>query len=208
MIHHVVDIANNRNKTGQWLVSNGHQSVSCLFSGINQLRYLVTLCISLFAISGLCAREAYVVLDDSVMTFYYDELRDTRQASTYLVDQLKYGLTKEEREVINHAVFSPSFAEARPTSTCSWFENLTHLQRIDGMENLNTSEVNDMSYMFATCRSLTELDLSNFTLSSDCYFQLLPHQHPSVDGWDDFARHDRGLEESQHLPSRGHDRDV
>ena len=40
------------------------------------------------------------------------------------------------------------------------------LTSIEGMEYLNTSEVEDMSYMFSSCESLTSVDLSTLDTSS------------------------------------------
>ena len=57
---------------------------------MKKFRYLITLCISLYTSSAWCAREAYIVVEDSVMTFYYDELRDTHQANTYPISH-SYG---------------------------------------------------------------------------------------------------------------------
>ena len=45
------------------------------------------------------------------------------------------------------------------------FRNLKNLQTIQGLENLDTSQVIDMSYMFYYCSSLTNLDLSHFNTS-------------------------------------------
>ena len=39
------------------------------------------------------------------------------------------------------------------------------LQRIDGLEYLNTDQVTDMSYMFSGCKSLTSVDVSNFNVT-------------------------------------------
>ena len=44
--------------------------------------------------------------------------------------------------------------------------NLLSLESIEGFEYVNTSNVIDMSYMFAWHDSLQELDLSNFNTSS------------------------------------------
>ena len=60
-------------------------------------------------------------------------------------------------------IFDKSFKEYRPTSCCYWFfgcENLTSIKGIK--ENINTSEVTDMSEMFGGCGSLTSLDVSGF----------------------------------------------
>ena len=49
-------------------------------------------------------------------------------------------------------------------SMINYFENFSHMTSID-LSALDTSEVTDMSYMFAHCSSLISLDLSNFDTS-------------------------------------------
>ena len=63
-------------------------------------------------------------------------------------------------------VFDESFASVRPTSCYSWFSDFYSLGTIKGLENLNTSEVTNMKFMFAYCFSLTSLDLSNFNTAN------------------------------------------
>ncbi|MBR6716442.1 MAG: BspA family leucine-rich repeat surface protein [Prevotella sp.] len=43
-----------------------------------------------------------------------------------------------------------------------WFQGMEFLTTIENVENLNTKNVTDMSYMFSDCSSLTSLDLSSF----------------------------------------------
>ena len=59
-------------------------------------------------------------------------------------------------------VFTPSFKQARPTSCYMWFYSFEKLKTIQGIENLNTEEVTNMSYMFNRCSGLSSLDLSSF----------------------------------------------
>ena len=59
-------------------------------------------------------------------------------------------------------VFTPSFKQAKPTSCYMWFWGFWPLTTIEGIENLNTEEVTDMSEMFNVCSGLTSLDLSKF----------------------------------------------
>ena len=59
-------------------------------------------------------------------------------------------------------VFTPSFKQARPTSCYYWFFGFENLKTIQGIENLNTEEVTNMSYMFNRCSGLSSLDLSSF----------------------------------------------
>ena len=66
---------------------------------------------------------------------------------------------------IKKVVFDPSFKDFQPHSTRAWFSVLKMLTSIEGLENLDTSKVTDMSCMFCDCSSLTTLDLSNFDTS-------------------------------------------
>ncbi len=63
---------------------------------------------------------------------------------------------------VTKVVFDDSFSEVRPTSCALWFRKMTHLTTIEGMENLNTSEVTNMRSMFEGCKQLTAIDLSGF----------------------------------------------
>ncbi len=108
---------------------------------------------------------AYALLstDGATLTFYYDNLKDTRAGT-------KYGLnTGDDVPAWNaskgtalHVVFDASFADARPTTTYSWFDHFEILTDIQGLENLNTENVTNMHGMFNGCYKLTTLDLSGF----------------------------------------------
>ena len=67
-----------------------------------------------------------------------------------------------QRENIKTVVFDASFANARLTNCYAWFCYCTNLTKIEGIENLNTEKVTNMSGMFSDCSDLTSLDLSNF----------------------------------------------
>ena len=63
---------------------------------------------------------------------------------------------------ISQVVFEASFANARPTSCYAWFQLFSNLKQIEGIENLNTENVTNMSDMFRFCSSLTSLDVTHF----------------------------------------------
>ena len=63
---------------------------------------------------------------------------------------------------IKHIVFDKSFSTYTPTSLSSFFENLTTLKTITGLEYLNTEKVTDMNGMFYNCLKLTSLDVTHF----------------------------------------------
>ena len=158
--------------------------------------------------------EAYVLFDEveddyfdgyynGRLTFYYDTYRSSREGETF---DLNEGYSTpdwhDKMRNVSKVVFNPSFADARPKSTFEWFscffdtdegwEIYSTLYEIEGMEYLNTSQVEtmsgmfygcfvfkgadfshfdtrnvvDMDYMFNYCNALTVLDLSSFDTSN------------------------------------------
>ena len=85
---------------------------------------------------------------------------------TYLIDELDekthWPAWWIHREFVTHAVIDTSMINARPSSTYGWFSGYSNLTVIDGLNFLNTSEVTDMNAMFADCRKLKDINLSNF----------------------------------------------
>ena len=67
---------------------------------------------------------------------------------------------------ITKAVFDASFANARPTSCCMWFQDFKNLTQIEGIENLNTTNVTNMTSMFYGCSQLTSLDVTHFNTAN------------------------------------------
>ena len=67
---------------------------------------------------------------------------------------------------IVHIVFDESFSTYAPTSLNGFFENLTRLETITGLEYLNTEKVTNMRYMFYNCSSLTSLDVTHFNTAT------------------------------------------
>lgn len=63
---------------------------------------------------------------------------------------------------VKKVVFDASFANTRPTSCFSWFRGCENLTTIEGIEYLNTENVENMSSMFRDCYALESLDLSSF----------------------------------------------
>jgi surface protein len=114
--------------------------------------------------------EAYACYTPSytTLTFYYDNQRSSRPGTTY---DLNTGNNEPAWETdgtnasVTQVVFDPSFADARPTTTYDWFYHMENLQTITGMSYLNTSEVTNMSFMFAYCGSLRSADVSHFNTS-------------------------------------------
>ena len=70
---------------------------------------------------------------------------------------------------ITQVVFEESFKDFEVTDCSNWFDGFKNLTEIIGIENLNTSKVTNMAWMFNGCEKLESLDLSNFNTSGAAY---------------------------------------
>lgn len=120
-------------------------------------------------------QEPYVVYTDNdisfgvTLTFRYDNLRKVLGDAAYpLNDGATEPLwnTDMVKKEVTAVVFSDAFSQVRPTTTYAWFEGMENLTDIEGIVNLNTSEVTDMTSMFSGCSALTSLDLSGFNTAN------------------------------------------
>lgn len=96
--------------------------------------------------------------ETQTLTLYYDK---NRQESDRVIDDTPLWPISERR-AIQTVVFDESFKDARPKSCYDWFWYFEGLTRIEHLDYLNTSEVDDMRLMFSNCTSLETLDLSSF----------------------------------------------
>ena len=121
--------------------------------------------------------EAYVQMsaDKTTLTFFYDTKRATREGTTWditspiatrsasLLNATAWGASEEKpNSTTTKVVFDASFAKFYPKTTAEWFAHYAALKRIEGIENLNTSEVTSMKGMFTGCAALDTLDLTTF----------------------------------------------
>ena len=112
--------------------------------------------------------ESYAVFDEATNTLTFK--RDTNKpAGAFALNEgdnapgwYKPNADGDNTNIIKKVVFDASFANARPTSCCEWFNGCTDLTTIEGIEYLNTENVTDMSGMFWGCYALTTLDVSHF----------------------------------------------
>jgi surface protein len=114
------------------------------------------------------SQEVYAVLTDNgnTLTFYYDEQKESRSKVIEINSTLIENNGESPYGSAIQAVFSPSFANYRPTSTAFWFMNCKQLTSITGVENLKTDKVTNMEGMFYGCSNLTDLDLRSLKTSS------------------------------------------
>ena len=108
---------------------------------------------------------AYAVYSDGTLTFKYGEKPNTENVYDTNTGSSMPGWFGW-RYAVKTVVFDASFAQARPTSCLYWFYMMENLTSIEGIKNLNTSEVTNMYQMFKGCSGLTSLDVSGFNTSN------------------------------------------
>ncbi len=121
---------------------------------------------------------AYVVLVDSnkdgvgeTLIFYYDDVDHSQEGTVYSINTGNnlpewQDMKQENKWLITKAIFDPSFAFAKPTTTYYWFYGFSNLISISGIKYLDTSNVTNMSDMFHGCKLLTEINIENFKTSN------------------------------------------
>ena len=123
------------------------------------------------------AQEAYAVLENTTLKFYYDSQKASRNGMSLVPLEYNDGATNAPwysmRSNIFYVDFDASFANYRPTSTAYWFCALPDILRIDGMENLKTDNVTDMRGMFYGCSRPTSLDVSHFNTAKVTTMEFL-----------------------------------
>lgn len=108
-------------------------------------------------------KTAFAVFDPSngVLTFKYEASKPDGAYSLNEGRTIPMWVTKHD-VAIQKVIFDDSFAKARPMTCLCWFFGCTNLKNIEGINNLNTTEVTDMGAMFRNCSALTDLDVSGF----------------------------------------------
>lgn len=106
-------------------------------------------------------RRMYARLDreTQTLTLYYDKNNQTSDNAIY---PRPLWANYVERKAIQTVVFDESFKDARPKSCNAWFYCFEGLTKIEHLDYLNTSEVENMREVFSKCTSLETLDLSSF----------------------------------------------
>lgn len=113
------------------------------------------------AMAQIQDRRMYARLDreTQTLTLYYDKNKQTSDNAIYASP---LWANYVERKAIQTVVFDESFKDARPKSCNAWFYCFEGLTKIEHLDYLNTSEVENMGSMFSKCTSLETLDLSSF----------------------------------------------
>lgn len=131
---------------------------------------LLTLLLMLLIPLGTMAEdEFYAVIYDgqqTSLTFYYDGKRKSRLDNSHPASYDNRFDWAKTKDVVEKVIFDKSVTNYYPTNCIGWFEDFVKLSEIEGLHYLRTALVTQTQSMFAGCKSLEELDLSNFSLGN------------------------------------------
>lgn len=148
---------------------------------------------------------AYGVFTNNMMklTFYYDKEMGTHDEGIAIPWEqlLNSNEMNNARQTLAMIDFDPSFANLTTLTSIGYlFAGCMNLTSINGLEYLITDNMKDMREMFASCESLTELDLRSFNTSKVTMmwgmFQGCSHLKTIIvgPGWTTSALTDEGYE--------------
>ena len=142
---------------------------------------------------GAKAQEAYAVAKEGTLTFYYDNNRSSRSGTTYsmptTIDYAEWSNQYLGLDQYTTFVFDASFKDYTPTRINNLFHGCTMLTTIRGLENINLTNITDLSGLFYQCWALTSVDLSsldtsNVTDMSDLFLECRSLTNISLNGLD------------------------
>ena len=133
---------------------------------------------AIFGIEGKGSVEhkyAYAILDENVLTFYYDNNRESRSGTMLGIEGFPWTRSSEYIDAITKVVFDDSFKDYTKLTTAKMmFANMSNLTTIEGLTNLDTRNVTDMYAMFYNCQNINDLDFSKFDTKNvtDMYYMF------------------------------------
>lgn len=104
--------------------------------------------------------QLYGVVVGTTFNIRYDKECTLRTGLTTITD-----LSADEAETITTVKIESAVKNAKITSTKMWFCSMPNLTTVEGLENINWSNVTDVSYMFADDVKLPSMDLRKMNLT-------------------------------------------
>ena len=104
--------------------------------------------------------QLYGVVIGTTFNIRYDKEQTLRTGLTNITD-----LSADEADKVTTIKIESAVKNAKITSTKMWFCMMPNLTTIDGLENINWSNVTDVSYMFADDTKLPSIDLRKMNLT-------------------------------------------
>lgn len=135
-----------------------------------QIKKTILTLVALLAVSGAWAADVLnIVVSGTSATIKYDGNASNNPyfgGDEWKQSEFPWDNEYSTRPTITTVTIDGSCKNFSGTSLRSLFIGFIGLTTINGLDNLNTANVQDMEYMFADCSSLTSLDLSSLNTAS------------------------------------------
>ena len=106
--------------------------------------------------------QAFAVLKDGVLTFYYGEKPELTESKVFLINPENFSQTwSGSRGEVTKVCFDETFEQVKLKSCASMFKDCSNLQSAD-FSHFCTDSVKDMSRMFMNCSNLQTLNWGKF----------------------------------------------
>ena len=120
----------------------------------------------------------YALLDGTELTIRYDKLFEAFDKAASLED-----IESETKEAVTKVVFDESVKDYEVTSLSNLCANMYQLTAVEGLKNINVTSLEDVSFLFQNCTSLTEINLNGFDIKLKYgAFPDRPYDSPGVWG--------------------------
>ena len=139
---------------------------------------------------GVFSNENPITNEAVATIVFHNDDNETNYDQIVHIDEEGQISHMEDKELMMQAqviTFLPEFYMFHPTNISGFFKNCTNLERIENMECMNTDMVKDMSFLFAGCTKIKELDISMLNIEKvekmDHMFQECTSlEHLNMDG--------------------------
>ena len=136
-----------------------------------QIKKTILTLVALLAVTtGAWATDVLnIVVSGTSATIKYDSNANNNPifgGTDWVQSGYEWDMEYTTRPTITTVTIDGSCKNFSGTSLHGLFNAFSGLTTINGLENLNTANVQDMKYMFAGCSSLTSLDLSSFNTAN------------------------------------------
>ena len=101
----------------------------------------------------------YALPDGTELTIRYDKLFEAFDKAASLED-----IESETKEAVTKVVFDESVKDYEVTSLSNLCANMYQLTAVEGLKNINVTSLEDVSFLFQNCTSLTEINLNGFDI--------------------------------------------
>ena len=138
--------------------------------------FIVSLLAAICSFGRAVEYKGYAVYTSSDSTIVcYDDGKMSEKTGDEIIQLEDWGSSEDRgldafdtdvKAKVKKVRFDTSFTSAKFCYTSFWFEGMTKLETIEGLQYLDTSQVLEANRMFKGCKSLESLDLSVLDMSS------------------------------------------